>query len=127
MSAVSDFRGPKVGTAVTPSTMFRGNTPGDLVGPYLSQFLLKPIPFGATTIVQQYRTAIPGNDFMTVCADWLSIQNGVPATASNTFDPNIRYIRNGRDLGEWLHRDFTYQGYLGACQDLKPGSEENQL
>jgi hypothetical protein len=63
MSAFSDFRGPKVGGAVAPSTLFRGNTPGDLVGPYVPQFLLQPIPFGATTIVQQYRTAIPGNDF----------------------------------------------------------------
>ena len=115
MSAFSDFRGPKTGGAVTPSALFRGNTPGDLAGPYVSQFLLKPIPFGATTVVQQYRTAIPGNDFMTGYADWLSIQNGVPATVSNTFDSTVRYIRNGRDLGEWLHRDFLYQGYMDAC------------
>jgi len=98
--------------------LFRGNTPGDLAGPYISQFLLKSIPDGATTIVQQYRTVTPGNDFMTAYADWLSIQNGVPTTASITIDPNTRYIRNGRDLGEWLHRDFTYQGYLGACSIL---------
>jgi hypothetical protein len=115
MSAFSDFRGPKVAGSVTPSTLFRGNTPGDVVGPYVSQFLLKPIPFGATTVVQQYRTAVPGNDFMTSYADWLNIQNGVPAAVGNSIDPMTRYIRNGRDLGEWLHRDFLYQGYMDAC------------
>jgi hypothetical protein len=55
---------------------------------------------------------------MTTYGDWLSIQNGVPPAASNTIDPDIRYIRNGRDLGEWLHHDFSYQGYLGACSIL---------
>ena len=118
LSAFSDFRGPREGKSVTPATLFRGNTPGDLVGPYLSQFLAKPIPFGATTVAQQYRTAIPGNDFMTAYGDWLAIQNGVPATLSNTIDPTTRYIRNGRDLGEWLHRDFTYQAGLTACSIL---------
>jgi hypothetical protein len=37
----SDFRGPKdVAGNVTPNTLFRGFTRGDLVGPYISQFLL---------------------------------------------------------------------------------------
>jgi hypothetical protein len=52
---------------------------------------------------------------MTLYEDWLSIQNGVPTTVSNTIDSNTRYIRSGRDLGEWLHHDLSYQGYLGAC------------
>ncbi len=40
-AARSDFRGPKTNGKVTPATLFRGITAGDLVGPYLSQFLLK--------------------------------------------------------------------------------------
>src|SRR5215218_1090163 len=34
----SDFRGAKSGGAVTIETLFRGLTPGDRIGPYLSQF-----------------------------------------------------------------------------------------
>lgn len=38
----SDFRGPKDQNGkVTSATLFRGFAPGDLVGPYISQFLLK--------------------------------------------------------------------------------------
>ena len=43
LSSLSDFRGPKERGNVTPDTLFRGNTPGDLVGPYISQFLYQRI------------------------------------------------------------------------------------
>jgi len=36
LSKCSDFRGPKVNDAVTSELLFRGNTSGDLTGPYLS-------------------------------------------------------------------------------------------
>jgi PAP2 superfamily protein len=114
LSRFSDYRGPKVGGRITPRTLFRGNTPDDLVGPYISQFLLKDVPYGATTIVQRYRTTLPGDDYMTKYADWLAVLNGA-ATGSNKFDPTPRYIRNGRDLGECVHWDFTYQDFLNAC------------
>ena len=39
MSRFSDFRGPKSGGQVTPGVLFRGIAPGELNGPYLSQFL----------------------------------------------------------------------------------------
>jgi membrane-associated phospholipid phosphatase len=115
MSAFSDFRGPKQGGLVTPGTLFRGDTPGDLIGPYISQFLWKDVPYGATTIVQRYRTTVPGDDYLTVVEDCVARQNGAPAPSGNVFDPTPRYIRNGRDLSEWLHRDFTYQGPLSAA------------
>jgi hypothetical protein len=115
LSSFSDFRGPKVSGVVTTGTLFRGGTPGDLIGPYISQFLWKDIPFGATTIVQRYRTTIAGDDHMTLYKEWLDIQNGFSPTSSNVFDPIPRFIRTGRDLSEWVHRDFTYQGILAAC------------
>lgn len=46
LSRLPDFRGPKTGGAVTPDTLFSGFTAGDLVGPYISQFLWKPAEFG---------------------------------------------------------------------------------
>lgn len=115
LSALSDFRGPKSDGAVTLETLFRGNTPGDLSGPYISQFLLRDVPYGAMTIVQRYRTTLPGDDHMTDYGVWLKIQNGMPATTTNKFDPTLRYLRNGRDLGEFVHRDFSYQAFLNAC------------
>ena len=115
LSKFSDFKGPKVGGVVTTGTLFRGTTPGDLTGPYISQFLWKNSTFGAQTIVQQYRVPVEGNDFITSYADWLSCQRGFPPTASITLDPVPRYLSNGRDLGEYVHRDFTYQAFLYAA------------
>ncbi len=110
----SDFRGPKSGGAVTPDTVFRGNTPGDLAGPYLSQFLLKDIPYGSLTVSQKQTTVMPGIEYMTAYGDWLSVQNG-NATGPDVFDPTSRYIRNGRDLGQYVHVDALYEAYLNAC------------
>lgn len=115
LSAMSDFRGPKIDKKVTRETLFRGETPGDLSGPYISQFLWRDVPWGATPITQRYRTTLPGDDHMTEYMAWLKIQNGMPPTTTNKFDPTLRYIRNGRDLGEFVHRDFTYQAFLNAC------------
>src|SRR4029077_20834646 len=49
LNKLSDYRGPKVNGQVTPDAIFRGPTPGDLTGPYMSQFLLKPVPMGAAS------------------------------------------------------------------------------
>ncbi len=114
LSGISDFRGPKVSGAVTTETLFRGDTRGDLIGPYISQFLVMDIPFGARTITQRYRTTASGSDHMTSYDEWLNIQNGAPSVVPK-FDPTSSYIRNGRDLAEYVHQDFTYQGPLSAC------------
>ena len=100
---------------VSADALFRGHTPGDLAGPYVSQFLWKNVPFGAQTITQQYRVPVAGDDHMTVYQTWLDIQNGAPPAAGNNFDSTPRYIRTNRDLAEWDHRDFTYQGFLNAA------------
>lgn len=115
LSTMSDFRGPKSGRAVTPETLFRGETASDLAGPYVSQFLLRDVPCGATTIVQRYRATSPGDDHMRDYEAWLKSQNGMPPQTPNRYDTTARYIRNGRDLGEFARRDFTYQAFLNAC------------
>ena len=76
LSALSDFRGPKESGLVTPNTLFRGPYDGCVVGPYISQFLLKDILFGAQGNTQQVRVYKPGIDYMTNYADWLARQNG---------------------------------------------------
>src|SRR5215468_2057415 len=98
---------------VVPSTLFRGNTAGDLIGPYISQFLWKEIPYGVQTISQKMRTVQPGVDYLTNYADWLSAQNGI-TNSDRPFDSTPRYIRNLRDLAEWVHIDVLFQAYFNA-------------
>lgn len=95
--------------------LFRGETPGDLIGPYISQFLTLPIPYGATTIVQTYRVPQAGDDYMTDYTEWLRCQSGALTTKVNQWDPQPRYLRSGRDLGEYVHQDFSYQAFLNAA------------
>lgn len=114
-AAVSDLSRFSNFAGVTAATLFRGDTPGDLAGPYISQFLWKDVPFGAQRLTQKYRVPTSGDDHMTAYQTWLDIQNGAPPTTGNNFDSTARYIRHNRDLGEWDHRDFTYQGFLNAA------------
>ena len=46
---------------------------------------------------------------------WLAAQNGAPASAQPRFEAQPRYICNGRVLGEWAHRNFSYQSTLIAA------------
>jgi hypothetical protein len=97
LSKFSDYRAPKVNGQVTPAVIFRGDTPGDVNGPYISQFLLKPVPLGGAQFAQLYRTSVAGDDYMTNYTEWLKVQRGV-AAGSNVFESTPRYIRNTRDL-----------------------------
>jgi len=99
----------------TPSRVFRGPTKGDLTGPYVSQFLLKPIPYGSNRIDQRYKVTVPGTEFITTLNEWSQIQAGLPPWRWASYDPEPRYIRNGRDLAEYVHYDFTYQAFLNAA------------
>jgi hypothetical protein len=99
----------------TPANAFRGPTKGDLDGPYISQFLLKPIPYGAGRLEQRYNVPLPGSDFMTTLNEWSQIQTGISPWLEVTYDPVPRYIRNGRDLSEFVHYDFAYQAHLAAA------------
>ncbi len=114
LSHFSDFRGPRNGFSVTPGTIFRGSTAGDLVGPYLSQFLWADIPMGALRVDQRIWTLLPGQDYLTTYSDWLASQNGFEDYAYS-IDSTARYIRNLRDLGQWVHVDALYQAYHQAC------------
>jgi hypothetical protein len=109
----ADLNAPKSGGAVTTGTLFRGLTSGDLLGPYLSQFFYQDCNFGANKLEQKITTTVPGLNYMTDFATWLAVQRGV-AQPSNTFDPVPRYMRNGRDIGQWVHIDVLFQAYFQA-------------
>lgn len=104
---------------VTTGTLFRGLTKGDLTGPYISQFLWKDYRFGVLSVSQKMRTTIPGDDYLTSYSDWLYAQNARGnVNLPNRYDQTPRYIRNGRDLGEWVHLDYLYEAYFNAMAVL---------
>lgn len=113
ISRLADFRGPRQNGKVTPQTLFRSSTPDDLNGPWMSQFLLKDFYFGANYFSQKMKTSAAGVDHMVKYSDWLDVQNGAEPN-NNVYDPTPRYIRNLRDLAEWVHVDALYQAYLQA-------------
>ena len=116
LSALPGFKGPRdASNRVTVSTLFRGTAPGCLTGPYISQYLLQPVYFGSTPREQTYRTGMPGIDYMTAYSEWLQIQSGLPPYRTEVFDPIFRYTRNGRDLAQFVHYDYTYQAFLQAA------------
>ena len=125
LTRMSDLRAPKDGVRVTPRTIFRGHTPGDLAGPYVSQFLWKDVPYGPSTIVQRYASTPAGVDYLTSFPAWLSAQRGeeyAPAARETT----LRYIRSNRDLAEWVHRDLPFQAGVNAALILMatPGTAD---
>jgi len=115
LNALSDFRGPRRQGKVTPQTLFRDILPGCSVGPYLSQFLLLPAPFGAEYVQRMIRTFLPGTDHLTSFDEWLNVQNGGSPAGAVQFDPQRRFLRNARDLAAWVHKDVLFQAYFDAC------------
>ena len=113
MNKLVDFKGPKKNNLVTTQTLFRGNTPGDLEGNYISQFLLLPVKNGAMTFEQKYITKPIGTSFLTDMKDLLDVQNGVNKSDDKYEEP--RYIVTGRDLAEFVHIDHPYQAYMQAA------------
>jgi len=109
----SDFNGPKSGGAVTTATLFRGLTPGDRVGPYISQFFYQDCNFGANKIEQKITTTVGGVNYVTDFDTWLAVQRGI-AQGPDALDPVPRYMRNGRDIGQWVHIDVLFQAYFHA-------------
>ena len=115
LARLSDFRGPKQSGGVTPTVLFRGTTAGDLVGPYISQFLYASVPHGVFTLEQRFRMPTPGVDYMTHGDEWLAIQRGSEAARGIALEFDRRYLRTGRDLARYVHRDYTFEAFLNAA------------
>lgn len=138
---LSAYTGPRNAAGrVTPSLLFRGTAryldasglgarhavpPGSTVGPYISQFLLRDIPYGGLYIPALLRTQLPGNDFLVHPGEWLANQDGRPVTRQIAFDPLRRYLSNGRDLAEYAHGGAP--SFWGAAQILATARSSNPL
>lgn len=108
--ASGDAGAPRLGSS---QNIFRSEIDGVNKGPFVSQFLYKDIPYGALTIPQKFHTALPGVNYLTTYNEWLSVQNG-DKSDSISYDLLPRYVRNGRDLALYVHKDFSFQHFLNA-------------
>ena len=113
------YHGPLAGGAVTPQVYSRGILKGDTNGPFVSQFLLRDVPYGAQVIPAKINSPTPGmvNDFMTDIVEWRMIQTGQTPNRQTAYN-GMRYIRSGRDIAEFVHGDAIYQAYLNAALNL---------
>ncbi|MFK7966122.1 MAG: hypothetical protein AB8C46_19345 [Burkholderiaceae bacterium] len=127
---------------VTAQTMFRGSTPGALVGPYISQFMLVGansiagagdgnanfpgnattfdlqdgfIPYGSITIDQRTISHKGCLDHMTNWTHWLDVQNGAALNGTDCWEKKRRFITTPRDLATYVHYDALYEAYLNAA------------
>jgi len=121
ISRLPYFKREDVGRT-TPKTLFRGLRQEDPNSPYISQFTWKNIPLGANTLEQKLHVPVTGLDYLHTFNRWLDIQRGAPAGLNPLgamtvyeLDKTPRFIINGRDLGEFVHRDQTYIPFLHAC------------
>jgi hypothetical protein len=105
---------------VAVNTLFRG---GELdakdglqgAGPYISQFLYQPIPYGTLLIDQKNEVALPGINYMGSFEEWLAVQNGSPRAAKQNLAKDRRYLATLRDLATYAHFDQLYEAYLNAA------------
>lgn len=108
---------PLVNGNITIETLFRGNSTGDLIGPYVSQFLYYPITIGAFTIDQKYVSPESGKDYLTATALFLNAWNG--ATISPSTPGTTRYLTTLRDCTSYIHLDPMWQPFFMAATILQ--------
>jgi hypothetical protein len=130
---------------VTVQNVFRGIYPGEQVGPYVSQFLVKGnvdtrkpagqgrdaadgfISYGARTIDQRLFPAVWDVDYLTDFSWWLDVQNGVDKRGMDQFDTTKRFIRTLRDGATFVHFDQVIDAYYNAAWILMSEPMGNQL
>ena len=142
LSQLREYRGARASNGlVTPDTVFRSDLPGAIQGPFLSQFLVKTVPYGGGPLNSELEQNPPDagveptghqmidprilvrpiqDDRLTAYNEWLSIQNGVPPadpidSVSDFDDNDPEFIRTGRDLAEYVHFDYPIQASLSAA------------
>jgi hypothetical protein len=118
LSSLGSFQGPKAGGSITEQTLFRGFTPGDAIGPYVSQLFLTPFSYGQFTLSGQVSTYLPGTDYLTTQPGWMACQNGEGPFAVDQIDPQFRYYRNGRDIAAYVHVDHICEAFYNAALRL---------
>ena len=116
-------------TPVPLEKLFRGVTPGEQLGPYISQFLLigntgianaqsitdGQIAYGAIRADQRVRIACEDVDYLQNWNEWLDVQNGADVRNRESYEAGYRFIARPRDIATYVHHDALYEAYLNAC------------
>ncbi len=122
------YAGPTDNGKVTPRLLFRGGLTlpgrkgqkrrtyfaGEDIGPYISQFCIRPTNLGTQLIDQNMATLAEGVDYLTNLDAWQAVQNGVMPLAPAKPGSQRRYMNNGRALAAFTHVDELYQAYFTA-------------
>ena len=82
LQAVDDLKRFSLFTDITPQTLFRAPAHGNSDGPYVTQFLLEDLPYGAKKVRQSIEYPEASFDYLTDYEEWLSIQKGFEANSS---------------------------------------------
>lgn len=127
---------PVGGGEVTTKNIFRGATYGDEFGPYISQFLLRGntvrcargtkisnsprdgvILEGSIRNLQKQTTVEGYVDFLRQKKEWRCVEQGFvdPSGTDPLECGDMRFIRNLRDLGNWVHLDDPAQHFRNAA------------
>ena len=132
-------------TPVTALNIFRGVYPGEQVGPYVSQFLLKGnqdkrkpvglgraatdgyVSYGSRVINQRLVPAVANTDYLTDFTWWLDVQNGVDKRGLDVFDTTFRFIYNLRAAATLVHFDQVLDAWYNAAWILMSEPTGNQL
>jgi hypothetical protein len=132
-------------TPVTAQNVFRGIYPGEQVGPYVSQFLLKGnvdprkpvgqgrnaadgfISYGSRTIDQRLYPAASNINFMNDFSTWLSVQNGTDKRGLDTIETTRRFIYTLRAGTTLVHFDQVLDAWYNAAWILMSEPSGNQL
>lgn len=115
LSAMPAYVGPRdASNKVTPELLFRGDFPGEKLGPYLSQFLLQKTAFGSLPIDQKYITNMKNKDFVLDPAEFQNVQNGIATGKSLTPEAKPMLLHDARGLAAYTHEDILYEAYFIA-------------
>lgn len=117
---------------ISPQNLFRLGLPGETLGPLLSQFFVRSVPFGTQKINAMQRPYKCGVNYLTEFSDWLHAQqsgkdrHGQAYSNANEhsddfFDPEERYISTMRDLARFVNKDALHQAYFNAALILLSG------
>jgi membrane-associated phospholipid phosphatase len=109
----NDLNGPTIGGQITVQTLFRGPTTGDIIGPYVSQFLYHPTAIGALQVSQKYDSAPAYVDYLTSVSAFLA-KWSAPTPAVALID-TPRYKINLRDCANYIHLDPPWQPFYTAA------------
>ena len=99
---------------ITLGTVFRGAGVDELLGSYVSQYLLLPFDYGGLRVEQKYRVE---NDTAPSVTDegWLAIQQGEDVTVAPRATEPAQYAASMRVLGSMVHKDPLFQFYYNAA------------